>query len=147
MFWRNFLLYVQKRRRDIFKMGRECFSVHLASFYHVTQCYVTEEGIAQDVRDKIRTPYVENVTQGAQIASSRPSISFWNDQRENGGKRGGGNRKSLLHSCLSGSCPLFPEQPLRMSEVHAFSCRQDAVGWMTLPVTKIGIFQYNIVQG
>jgi len=60
-------------------------------------------------------------------------------------RRSGGDRKSLLHTCLSGSSSMFPEQPLRMSEVHAFSCRQDAVGWMTLPITKTGTVQYNIL--
>jgi len=72
-FGRNMPFYVQKRR-DIFKMGRSCSSVQLANFCHVTQCYVMEEGIAQEVRAKIRNPYVENVTQGAQIASPRHSM-------------------------------------------------------------------------
>jgi hypothetical protein len=104
------LLYVQKRRSDIFKMGSACSSVQLASLYHVTRCYIKEEGIAQEVRAKIRNTYVENVTQGAQIASPRPSMGVWNDQRENGEIKKRGNLKEFVdivvwagHALVSGT--------------------------------------------
>jgi len=77
-------------------MVRACSSVQLASFYHVIQCYLTEEGISQEVRAKIRTPYVENVTQRARIASPRPSMGIWNDQRENGETKKKGNLKEFV---------------------------------------------------
>ena len=68
MFRPTLLLYVQNSRKDILKIGRACSSVQLAIFYHVTQFYVTKDGITSEVvRAKIRIPYVGNVNQGFKL--------------------------------------------------------------------------------